>query len=70
MDSLLIQYLIPNKANSLIFIPHQSIGEFILTNPAMSVPKRGKIYSINEGYAKKWSKGFCVALFHAKMFAS
>jgi len=34
-----------------------SIGEFILTNPDMKVPKRGKIYSINEGYTKKWTKG-------------
>uniref|UniRef100_A0A7E4ZSF5 Fructose-1,6-bisphosphatase isozyme 2 n=1 Tax=Panagrellus redivivus TaxID=6233 RepID=A0A7E4ZSF5_PANRE len=34
-----------------------SIGEFILTNPNMECPKKGKIYSLNEGYAKKWSKG-------------
>ncbi|KAI1732008.1 fructose-1,6-bisphosphatase isozyme 2 [Ditylenchus destructor] len=34
-----------------------SIGEFILTNPNMKVPRKGKIYSINEGYTKKWSKG-------------
>ncbi|CAD5216426.1 unnamed protein product [Bursaphelenchus okinawaensis] len=34
-----------------------SVGEFILTNPNMKCPKKGKIYSLNEGYAKKWSKG-------------
>jgi fructose-1,6-bisphosphatase I len=34
-----------------------SVGEFLLTNPKMSIPSKGKIYSINEGYAKKWSKG-------------
>ncbi|KAI6201935.1 Fructose-bisphosphatase [Aphelenchoides besseyi] len=34
-----------------------SVGEFILTNPNMKVPEKGKIYSLNEGYAKKWSKG-------------
>ncbi|KAH7732191.1 FBP-1 protein [Aphelenchoides avenae] len=34
-----------------------SVGEFMLTNPNMQCPKKGKIYSINEGYAKKWSKG-------------
>jgi fructose-1,6-bisphosphatase I len=33
------------------------VGEFILTNPNMRVPEKGKIYSLNEGYAKKWSKG-------------
>lgn len=34
-----------------------SVGEFILTNPNMKCPSKGKIYSLNEGYAKKWSKG-------------
>jgi fructose-1,6-bisphosphatase I len=34
-----------------------SLGEFILTNPNMQCPTKGKIYSLNEGYAKKWSKG-------------
>jgi len=32
----------------------QAIGEFILTDPDMKVPSRGKIYSINEGYASLW----------------
>ncbi|KAL3095320.1 hypothetical protein niasHS_007419 [Heterodera schachtii] len=45
----------PGRVDGFTLDP--SIGEFILTNPAMRVPKRGKIYSINEGYAKKWSKG-------------
>lgn len=45
----------PGRVDGFTLDP--SIGEFILTNPAMKVPKRGKIYSINEGYAKKWSKG-------------
>ena len=31
-----------------------SIGEFVLTDPKMTIPKRGKIYSINEGYENKW----------------
>ena len=34
-----------------------SIGEFILTHPNMKCKPRGSIYSINEGYAKTWSKG-------------
>lgn len=33
------------------FMYDPSIGEFILTDPDMKVPKRGKIYSINEGNA-------------------
>ena len=32
-----------------------SIGEFLLTDPKMKIPQRGKIYSINEGYENKWS---------------
>uniref|UniRef100_A0A183CK99 Fructose-1,6-bisphosphatase isozyme 2 n=1 Tax=Globodera pallida TaxID=36090 RepID=A0A183CK99_GLOPA len=45
----------PGRVDGFTLDP--SIGEFVLTNPAMRVPKKGKIYSINEGYAKKWSKG-------------
>ena len=26
-----------------------SIGEFVLTDPNMKIPARGKIYSVNEG---------------------
>ncbi|GAB4845138.1 Fructose-1,6-bisphosphatase, cytosolic, variant 2 [Ancistrocladus abbreviatus] len=31
-----------------------SLGEFILTHPNMKIPKKGKIYSVNEGNAKNW----------------
>ena len=31
-----------------------SIGEFILTHPDMKIPKRGSIYSINEGNSSIW----------------
>lgn len=31
------------------FMYDPSIGEFILTDPNMTIPERGKIYSINEG---------------------
>ena len=40
--------------SSLIFL--QSIGEFVLTDPDMKIPARGKIFSINEGYAKYWDE--------------
>ena len=33
-----------------------NIGEFILTEPAMTIKNKGKIYSINEGYAKYWDE--------------
>ncbi|NP_001040381.1 fructose-1,6-bisphosphatase 1 isoform X1 [Bombyx mandarina] len=39
------------------FMYDPSIGEFILTDPNMKIPEKGKIYSINEGYAAEWDKG-------------
>lgn len=33
-----------------------SLGEFVLTHPDIKIPKRGKIYSVNEGNAKNWDK--------------
>jgi len=42
-----------NKAvNGFMLDP--SIGEFVLTDPNMKIPSKGKIYSLNEGYEKKW----------------
>ncbi len=32
------------------FMLDPAIGEFVLTDPDLRIPKRGKIYSINEGY--------------------
>lgn len=32
-----------------------NLGEFILTHPKITIPKRGNIYSINEGNAIKWN---------------
>ncbi|CAG9790833.1 unnamed protein product [Diatraea saccharalis] len=39
------------------FMYDPSIGEFILTDPNMRIPEKGKIYSINEGYAAEWEAG-------------
>jgi fructose-1,6-bisphosphatase I len=36
------------------FMLDPSIGEFVLTDPDMRIPTRGKIYSLNEGYENKW----------------
>lgn len=41
-----------NGVNGFMLDP--SVGEFILTNKNMKIKPRGKIYSINEGYAKHW----------------
>ncbi len=31
-----------------------AFGEFVLTHPNIRIPKKGNIYSINEGNAKYW----------------
>ncbi|KAJ6920231.1 hypothetical protein NC651_013978 [Populus alba x Populus x berolinensis] len=31
-----------------------SLGEFILTHPDIKIPKKGKIYSVNEGNVRNW----------------
>ncbi|KAJ6819939.1 uncharacterized protein M6B38_398520 [Iris pallida] len=33
-----------------------SLGEFILTHPDIKIPKKGKIYSVNEGNAQNWDE--------------
>ncbi|CAA7400275.1 unnamed protein product [Spirodela intermedia] len=33
-----------------------SLGEFILTHPNIKIPKKGSIYSVNEGNAKNWDE--------------
>lgn len=33
-----------------------SLGEFLLTHPDIRIPKRGKIYSLNEGNAQHWTE--------------
>ena len=34
-----------------------SVGEFLLSHPDITMPKRGSTYSINEGNAKSWDPG-------------
>ena len=37
-------------------IPYQAIGEFVLTDRDIRIKPRGKIFSINEGYAQYWDE--------------
>lgn len=55
-DSLSIQW-VKYQPSFDKYIVFQSIGEFILTHPNMKCKEKGSIYSLNEGYAKTWSKG-------------
>ena len=34
-----------------------SIGEFLLSHEDIKIPKRGSIYSVNEGYYERWDEG-------------
>lgn len=36
----------------VLFFPPQAIGEFILVDRDVKIKKKGKIYSLNEGYAQ------------------
>lgn len=44
----------------------QAIGEFILTDRNVKIKKKGKIYSINEGYAKYFEPAVTEYLRHKK----
>ncbi|GLT85974.1 hypothetical protein SLE2022_041390 [Rubroshorea leprosula] len=43
-----------NGVNGFTLDP--SLGEFILTHPDIKIPKKGKIYSVNEGNAQHWDE--------------
>jgi len=49
----MIVYSTGNGVNGFTLDP--SIGEFLLSHPNMQIPKKGNIYSINEGNYEKWS---------------
>ncbi|KPA75620.1 putative fructose-16-bisphosphatase cytosolic [Leptomonas pyrrhocoris] len=44
-----------------------NIGEFILTHPHISIPKKRSIYSVNEGNFGKWDKWFQDYIMYLKM---
>ncbi|KAK0159023.1 hypothetical protein PV328_009955 [Microctonus aethiopoides] len=51
------------------FIYDPAIGEFILTEKNMRIPKRGAIYSINEGYERLWDPAIKQYI-HSKKYPS
>jgi len=54
-SSTMLVYTTGNGVNGFTLDP--SIGEFILSHPNMQIPRRGKIYSINEGNYNSWELG-------------
>ncbi|KHJ97109.1 fructose-1,6-bisphosphatase [Oesophagostomum dentatum] len=49
------------------FMLDPALGDFILTHPRMTIPEKGKYYSINEGYAKEWPKALAEYI-HTRKF--
>ncbi len=39
------------------FTYEPSVGEYLLSNPDIHIPERGRIYSVNEGNYSQWSDG-------------
>ncbi len=51
-SSTILVYTTGNGVHGFTLDP--SIGEFLLSHPNIQIPKRGKIYSVNEGNANYW----------------
>nr|BCX01859.1 MAG: fructose-1,6-bisphosphatase class 1 2 [Bacteroidota bacterium] len=54
-SSTMLVYTTGHGVNGFTLDP--SIGEFLLSHPSIQIPKRGKIYSINQGYFRFWEAG-------------
>lgn len=53
-SSTMLVYSTGRGVNGFTLDP--SVGEFILSHPDITMPKNGKIYSINEGNCEKWDE--------------
>jgi fructose-1,6-bisphosphatase I len=53
-SSTMLVYTTGNGVNGFTLDP--SVGMYLLSHPDMKVPEKGKIYSINEAYTKKWDE--------------
>ncbi|CAM9239301.1 unnamed protein product, partial [Phaeothamnion confervicola] len=51
-SSTMLVFTMGNGVNGFTLDPQ--IGEFVLTHPNIQVPKRGKIYSVNEANSPDW----------------
>ncbi len=53
-SSTMLVYTTGNGVHGFTLDP--SVGEFLLSHPDMQIPKRGTIYSVNEGYYNLWDE--------------
>lgn len=64
---LFIVFKVPQKTTKCnLDSPLQAIGEFILTERNVKIKQKGKIYSLNEGYAKYFHPSINEYLKHKK----
>jgi fructose-1,6-bisphosphatase I len=54
-SSTMFVYTTGHGVHGFTFDP--SVGEFLMSHEDIRIPKRGNIYSVNEGNATRWSKG-------------
>ena len=54
-SSTMMVYTTGHGVNGFTLDP--SLGEFLLSHPNIKIPRRGKIYSINEGNINQWDAG-------------
>ena len=65
-DIVAAGYIVYGSSNMLVYSTGEQVdgftydpgvGEFFLSHPKIKIPKRGNIYSINEGNYHKWDEG-------------
>lgn len=54
-SSTMLVYSTGNGVSGFTLDP--SVGEFILSHEKITIPTKGKVYSVNEGYSFKWDVG-------------
>jgi len=63
-SSTMMVYTTGHEVNGFTLDP--SLGEFLLSHEHIRIPKRGKIYSINEGNINQWDQGTRRYIDHVK----
>lgn len=63
-SSTMLVYTTGHGVHSFTYDP--TLGEFLLTRENIKIPKRGKYYSVNEGYYYRWTDNFRAYIEHIK----
>ncbi len=63
-SSTMMVYSTGNGVHGFTLDP--SVGEFLLSHPDIRIPKRGSVYSVNEGNSLFWSKGITEYIHYLK----